>query len=154
LHTAVMEIGAATESDLDALLPMMRAYCDFYAVSPSDEGLEAMARALIAAADGDGMLLVARDGDGTVVGFATVGWKWASTRGARIAVMEDLFVSPEARGQGAADALIEACAGRARDLGAPVLTWMTALDNHRAQAVYDRVGAKPGTWLEYELELG
>jgi GNAT superfamily N-acetyltransferase len=148
-----MEICSATERDLVAVLSMMRAYCDFYEVSPSDDGLEAMARALIAAADADGMLLVARDGDGTPVGFATVGWKWASTRGARIAVMEDLFVTPEARGQGAADALIEACADRARELGAPVLTWITAPDNHRAQAVYNRAGATPGTWFEYELEL-
>jgi GNAT superfamily N-acetyltransferase len=148
-----MEIGPATESDLEVVLPLMRAYCDFYEVAPPDGGLEAMARALIAAVDEDGMLLVARGEDGAAVGFATVGWKWASTRGARIAVMEDLFVTPEARGQGAADALIEACADRARELGAPVLTWVTAPDNHRAQAVYNRVGAIPGTWLEYELEL-
>jgi GNAT superfamily N-acetyltransferase len=148
-----MEIGPATERDLEAVLPLMRAYCDFYEVSPSDQGLEAMARALVAATDEDGMLLVARDGDGQPIGFATVGWKWASTRGARIAVMEDLFVAPEARGGGAADALIRACAERARELGAPVLTWMTAPDNHRAQAVYNRAGATPGTWLEYELEL-
>jgi GNAT superfamily N-acetyltransferase len=148
-----MEIDSATESDLHRVLPLMRAYCDFYKVSPSDAGLESMAGALIAARDADGMLLVARDGEGTPVGFATVGWKWASTRGARIAVMEDLFVAPEARGSGAADALIGACADRARALGAPVLTWMTAPDNHRAQAVYNRSGATAGAWLEYELEL-
>jgi GNAT superfamily N-acetyltransferase len=148
-----MEIDSATESDLSTVLPLMRAYCDFYEVSPSDEGLEAMARALIEADEADGMLLVARDGDGTPIGFATVGWKWASTRGARIAVMEDLFVDPDARGQGAADALIRACADRARRHGAPVLTWITAPDNRRAQAVYNRSGAAAGTWLEYELEL-
>ena len=98
-----------------ALLPLLRAYCDFYGASPSDDGLTAMARALIAAPDADGMLLVARDGDGAPIGFATVGWKWSSLRAARIAVMEDLFVAPEARGQGAADALIRACAERARE---------------------------------------
>ncbi len=153
LHTAGVEIDSATERDLEVVLPLMRAYCNFYEVSPTDQGLEEMARALIAATDGDGMLLVARGEGGVPLGFATVGWKWASTRGARIAVMEDLFVAPEARGQGAADALIEACANRARALGAPVLTWITAPDNHRAQAVYSRAGATPGTWLEYELEL-
>jgi GNAT superfamily N-acetyltransferase len=149
-----MLIDSATELDLELLLPLMRAYCDFYEVAPSDDGLEEMARALVAAPDGDGMLLVARDGDGNPVGFATVGWKWASTRGARIAVMEDLFVAPEWRGRGVADALIRRCGDRAHELGAPVLTWVTAPDNHRAQAVYSRVGAVPGTWLEYELELG
>jgi GNAT superfamily N-acetyltransferase len=149
-----VEIDSATESDLPALLPLLRGYCDFYGASPSDDGLTAMAQALIAARDADGMLLVARDGDGVAIGFATVGWKWSSLRAARIAVMEDLFLAPEARGQGAADALIQACADRAREHGAPVLTWITALDNRRAQAVYERAGASGDTWLEYELELG
>jgi GNAT superfamily N-acetyltransferase len=149
-----VEIDSATESDLPVLLPLLRSYCDFYGASPSDDGLTAMVKALIAANDGDGMLLVARDGDRAAVGFATVGWKWSSLRAARLAVMEDLFVSPEARGQGAADALIRACADRAHKHGAPVLIWETALDNHRAQAVYERVGATGDAWLEYELELG
>jgi len=148
-----MEIDAATEDDLGALLPMLRGYCEFYGASPSDDGLVAMARALIAGPDADGMLLVARDGDGVAVGFATVCWKWSSLRAARIAVMEDLYVAPQARGQGAADALIRACADRAREDGAPVVTWLTAPDNRRAQAVYSRVGATADTFLEYELEL-
>jgi GNAT superfamily N-acetyltransferase len=149
-----VEIGPATDRDLPALLPLLRAYCEFYESGPSDDGLMAMARALIAEPDAEGILLVARDGDGGPVGFATVGWKWSSLRAARIAVMEDLFVAPEARGQRVADALIRACAARTRELGAPVLSWMTATDNHRAQAVYERIGATGGPWLEYELELG
>ena len=148
-----MDIDSATQDDLGALLPMMRGYCDFYRASPSDDGLVAMASALISAPDSDGMLLVARDDDGVAIGFATVCWKWSSLRASRIAVMEDLFVAPKARGQGAADALIRACADRAREHGAPVVTWLTAPDNHRAQAVYDRVGASADAFLEYELEL-
>ncbi len=148
-----MNIDSATQDDLGALLPMMRGYCDFYRASPSDDGLVAMASALIAAPDSDGMLLVARGDDEDAIGFATVCWKWSSLRASRIAVMEDLFVAPEARGQGVADALIRACADRAREHGAPVVTWLTAPDNHRAQAVYDRAGASADTFLEYELEL-
>ena len=148
-----MEVGPATESDVTALLPLMRGYCEFYEASPSDEGLIAMARALIAGSDVEGLLLVARDEGGTPVGFAAAGWKWSSLRGARIAVLEDLFVAPDFRGQGAADALIKACADRARELGAPVVTWLTAPDNLRAQAVYDRAGATADSFLEYELEL-
>ena len=148
-----MEIRSATENDIPALMPLMRAYCDFYEADPPDRGLDEMARALIASEDDQGMLLVADEGGGAV-GFAAVGWKWSSLRGARIAVLEDLFVVPEARGRGAADALIEACAERARDNGAPVVTWLTAPDNHRAQAVYNRVGGKSATYLEYELEPG
>jgi GNAT superfamily N-acetyltransferase len=148
-----MTIDGATEADLDALLPLMRGYCDFYGASPTDEGLTEMARAQIASPDSEGMLLVARDGDGPPIGFAAVGWKWSSLRGARVAIMEDLFVDPGARRSGAGQALIEAVAERARSHGAPALLWETALDNKRAQSVYERVGATGEAWLEYELEL-
>ena len=148
-----MRIDDATAEDLRALLPLMRGYCDFYGVSPSDEGLTGMARALIDASDAEGMLLVARSDGGGPIGFAAVGWKWSSLRAARVAIMEDLFVDPEARRGGVGQELIEACAERAGALGAPCLQWVTALDNERAQSVYERVGAEGQRWLEYELEL-
>ena len=88
-----------------------------------------------------------------LTGFAAVAWKWASTRGARVAHLEDLFVDPEARRGGIGAALIEECGRRAKHHGAPCLLWITALDNHRAQSVYERVGAHGEQWLEYELEL-
>ncbi len=149
-----MQIDSARDDDLGAVLPLMRGYCDFYGVSPPDEGLMEMARALIAVPDAEGMLLVARDDAGTPVGFAAVGWKWSSLRAARVAIMEDLFIAPDARGGGAGRALIEACAERARSGGAPCLMWTTAIDNERAQSVYEAVGAEGERWLEYELELG
>jgi GNAT superfamily N-acetyltransferase len=147
-----VEIDSATKNDLPELLPLLRGYCDFYSSSPPDDRLSAMAQALISAPEPEGMLLVAREG-ASPIGFAAVGWKWSSLRAARIAVMEDLFVTPESRGQGVADALITECAARARRHGAPVLSWQTAPDNHRAQAVYERVGASGDLWLEYELDL-
>ena len=149
-----MEIRPAVTEDIPALMPLMRGYCEFYEASPTDEGLDEMARALIALPDDQGMLLVAEEEPGGVIGFAAIGWKWSSLRGARTAVLEDLFVAPEARGRGAADALIREGADRAREHGAPVMSWLTAPDNRRAQAVYDRVGGKSEVFLEYELELG
>ena len=146
-----VEIRLARPEEADPLLPLMRAYCDFYEVNPADSGLLEMAHALIADPE-QGSLFVAAE-DSELIGFAALGWKWASTRGARIGVMEDLFVDPGARGKGVADALIAACAERCRERGAPVLEWVTAPDNERAQKVYDRQGAEAETWLEYELVL-
>ena len=57
--------------------------------------------------------------------------------------MNDLFIAPEARGSGLADRLIAACRERAAEHGAGELAWQTAKDNHRAQAVYERVGGQP-----------
>ena len=67
--------------------------------------------------------------------------------------MNDLFVASERRGAGVGRALIEACAGACRERGALELTWQTALDNTRAQALYDSVGARRSQWLDYALEL-
>jgi ribosomal protein S18 acetylase RimI-like enzyme len=66
--------------------------------------------------------------------------------------MNDLFVTPAARGSGAAPALIDACLERAREHGAGSLSWQTARDNARAQALYERVGARREEWIDYSLE--
>ena len=146
-------IREASEADVPALLPLLRGYAEFYESSPSDEGLERMARAVIAAPEEQAFMLVATDGeDGAIAGFAVNQWKWSSLRGARVVVLDDLFVSPDHRGGGHADDLIRATADIARHHGAPVVTWLTAPDNHRAQAVYNRLGGHAEPFLENELE--
>jgi GNAT superfamily N-acetyltransferase len=147
-------IAPVTESDLPDLLPLMRGYCDFYEVSPTDEDLLAMSRALIADPEREGVQFIARDDGGAAIGFATVFWSWNTLSARRLAVMNDLFVEPAARGRGTAEALIAACQERARGHGAPVLAWQTALDNDRAQAVYDRIGGHREQWLDYWLGTG
>jgi GNAT superfamily N-acetyltransferase len=141
------------EEDLGLLLPLMRAYCDFYEVAPSDDALQALSRALLADPDHEGVQLLAVDGDGVALGFATIFWTWSTLSAARLGIMNDLFVAPEARGTGLADALIAACTQRCRERGATQLGWQTALDNERAQAVYDRVGGRRSTWLDYDLPV-
>ncbi|HEX8856738.1 MAG TPA: GNAT family N-acetyltransferase [Thermoleophilaceae bacterium] len=147
-----MTLERVTESELPELLPLMRAYCDFYEVQPSDDALLAMSRELIADPEKEGVQLLARDDDGNAVGFATIFWSWSTSDAARIGVMNDLFVAEAARGGGAAEALIRACVDECRARGAGRLTWQTALDNHRAQAVYDRVGGVREHWVDYWLE--
>jgi GNAT superfamily N-acetyltransferase len=146
-------LQAVGEDDLEELLPLMRGYCDFYGVAPPDEDLLAMARALIADPDGEGVQIIARDGDGRAVGFATVFWTWSTLSASRIGVMNDLFVDPRARGRGVAEALIAECVDRCRVRGARSLSWQTAKDNRRAQGVYERVGAVQEEWLNYWVEI-
>jgi GNAT superfamily N-acetyltransferase len=148
----VIEVSRVTEGALPELLPLMRGYCDFYEVSPSDDQLLALARALIADPKRDGVQLLARSG-GEAVGFATIYWSWATTIASRIGVMNDLFVAPSARGTGAAEQLILACVEECKDHGAAELTWQTAPDNERAQHVYDRIGAKRSQWVDYALSV-
>lgn len=148
------EIKHVARDDLDDLLPLLRAYCDFYNVSPSDEDLLRLSRALIEDPQREGVQLIARDPDGTAVGFATIFWSWSTSDAARIGVMNDLFVAERARGTGLAERLIEACRAECASRGARRLTWQTALDNLRAQAVYKRVGATEERWVDYWLAAG
>jgi GNAT superfamily N-acetyltransferase len=149
-----MTIEQVTEADLDELLPLMRGYCDFYEVAPSDDDLLAMSRVLIADHEREGLQLIARDDDTRAVGFATIFWSWSTLSARRLGVMNDLFVAEDARGGGYAEALIRGCVDRARERGAGSLGWQTAKDNYRAQALYERVGGKREEWLDYSLPTG
>ena len=146
-------ITVVGEADLDTLLPLMRGYCDFYNVSPSDEDLLALSRALIADPEREGIQLLARDAEGEGLGFATVYWTWQTLSASRLAVMNDLFVAEAGRGTGLADRLIAACHEYAAAHAATDLAWQTAKDNHRAQKVYDRVGARRSEWFDYTLPV-
>ena len=146
-----MRIGEVAAADLPELVALVGAYLDFYEVAYEPAAVEVFCRALLADPEHAGVQLLARDEADTAVGFATIFWTLSTTRLAPLAVMNDLFVAPAARGSGVADALVAACRERAAARGCAALEWQTALDNHRAQAVYDRVGGERSQWLTYEL---
>jgi GNAT superfamily N-acetyltransferase len=147
------DTSRVSTTDLPDLLPLVRAYCEFYDVAPADDALLAVSRALIADPDRDGVQLIARGDGGEAVGFATVYWSWDTLIAARVGIMHDLFVIPPARGTGIADLLIEACVEECRRHGAAKLGWQTAPDNTRAQRVYERVGATRDEWVDYWLSV-
>ena len=146
-------VETVTAADLEELLPLMRAYCDFYATSPGDGALLALSRALLADPDREGVQLIAREERGSAVGFATVFWSWDTTEASRIGIMNDLYLAPQARGSGLAERLIGACLQRCAERGASRLEWETAPENLRAQALYDRVGGVREPWLVYVMEV-
>lgn len=90
--------------------------------------------------------------NGAVVGLAHVREMPRPLHAKYGGFLDDLFVVPEARGTGAADALFEAMTQLARDRGWDSIRWITAENNYRARAVYDRVAAKT-QWLTYEIKL-
>ncbi len=153
-RVSAFDISVVGEADLQDLLPLVRGYLDFYEVDPRDEAVLALSRALIADPEREGVQLVARTADGRAMGFATIFWYWSTLSAARIALMNDLFVDPDARGAGLADALIERCVEVCRQRGdIASLCWQTAKENHRAQAVYERVGGVRGEWLDYSIAI-
>ncbi|WP_422746397.1 GNAT family N-acetyltransferase [Mycobacterium sp. WMMD1722] len=146
-----LTISAVTAADLDDLRPLLRGYCDFYRVDPTDEALRTLSLALLDDPD-EGVQLIARDGAETPVGFATIYWTWQTLHAGRVGVLNDLYVVPGTRGGGIGRALIERCLQLCRDRGVPKLVWETAPDNVAAQRLYDSLGAEKSSWLSYELD--
>ena len=64
--------------------------------------------------------------------------------------LQDLFTAPEARGQGAGEALIDAVRAAAAARGVTNVYWMTHETNATARRLYDRVARKTG-FIEYDL---
>ena len=139
--------------DLDELLALMRAYCDFYEVSPSDDALLALMGALLADPAAAGVQLIARSGDGRACGFATLFWRWETLEAGEIGVMNDLYVIPEARGAGLGARLIAACLERCSARGVVRMYWETDPENARAQRVYDRIGGAREETIVYTLDV-
>jgi GNAT superfamily N-acetyltransferase len=69
-----------------------------------------------------------------------------------VCYLQDLFVDPAVRGNGAGRALIERVAVAARERGCFRLYWTTKEDNHRARRLYDLI-AKYNGFIRYDYAL-
>ncbi|MGI5191260.1 GNAT family N-acetyltransferase [Promicromonospora sp. CA-289599] len=146
-----VDVRTVTDDDVDAVVDLFRQYLRFY----DQEVPDAEARAYLTARRdaGDSVLLVAvaqPDGDrsdaddapaaGTLVGFTQSYPTWSSVSLSRSWVLNDLFVSPDVRGTGAARALVRETCRRAKEAGAIRVSLATAWDNVAAQGLYESEG--------------
>jgi GNAT superfamily N-acetyltransferase len=95
---------------------------------------------------------IAEDAEGRAVGLAHFRPFARPLSASTGGFLDDLFVAPHMRGQRVADALIAAIAGEGRRKGWSVIRWITADDNYRGRAVYDRL-AKLTPWRTYDIPL-
>jgi ribosomal protein S18 acetylase RimI-like enzyme len=145
-----VDVRPATDDDVDAVVDLFRQYLRFY----DQEVPEAEARAYLTARRdaGESVLLVAAlrpdarppaddaPPAGTLVGFAQSYPTWSSVSLSRTWVLNDLFVSPDARGTGAGRALVQDTCRRATEAGAIRVSLATAWDNVAAQGLYESEG--------------
>ncbi len=126
-------------------------YAAFYKVDQTPE-MRATVWSWIFDRDRETEGFVAVCGDGQLVGlahFRPFARPLSATMGG---FLDDLFVDPAARGSGAAAALLDALADEGRKRGWSVIRWITAEDNYRARALYDRK-AQRTAWVTYDIKL-
>ena len=94
--------------------------------------------------------LVAVNKDDELLGLANLRWFARPSAAAMGLYLDDLFTAPQARGLGAANALLDHAATLAGAAGASVVRWITAADNKTARGVYDKL-ATATHWVTYDM---
>jgi len=123
--------------DRDGWGRLWAGYLRFYRAEVANEVTEGTFARLLDDGSDMGCLVALRDG--VVIGicnylFHANTWSLAPT-----CYLQDLYVDPEARGSGAARALILACEEAARAGGAFRLYWLTQEYNGPARSLYDTI---------------
>jgi len=129
----VTETRRAAIADLELLIPLFDAYRVFYG-KPSDIST---ARSFLweRFQHNQSVVFLALQSQ-RAVGFTQLYPSFSSVSAARIFILNDLFVAPEARRSGVAGKLLAAAASFGRTEGAVRLALSTAVDNEAAQALY------------------
>jgi GNAT superfamily N-acetyltransferase len=149
--TPEVEVRQATVADLGLLVPLFDAYRQFYRL-PSEP--ERARRFLLERLEHNESVILLAVEDAAAIGFTQLYPSFSSGAMARIFILNDLFVAPEARRRGAGSALLQAAAQYGRRVGALRLVLSTEVTNTTAQAVYERMGWNRDTvFCVYQLAL-
>ncbi len=131
---SAIHVRQAVLADLDAVADLFDHYRQFY----SQASDLAAARAFLTARfeHGESTIFLA-ESEGQALGFTQLYPSFSSVSMARVFVLNDLYVAPTARRLGVGQALLNAAAVHARQLGAVRLSLTTAVDNVTAQSLYE-----------------
>jgi len=138
----VTQIRAIATGDREAWQPLWDAYLMFYESELAPEVTDDVFSRIVS---GDGLYgAIAWANDGSTLGF--VHWlfhasTWSTTA---YCYLEDLYVSPTARGMGVGRALIDHVTAAADAAGASRVYWLTHETNTAAQTLYDKVAQRTG----------
>lgn len=134
-----LRIVRAAAQDAERVAPLFDAYRQFY----KQKSDLARARAFLSERlERDESVIFLALAGGKAVGFVQLYPCFSSTSMKRMWILNDLFVTPEARRGGAAKALMERARQWALETKADGLWLETAVDNHPAQRLYESLGWK------------
>ena len=143
-------IRKATSDDLEGLVTLFDGYRGFYGNASDIDGARKFLAARLAA--GDSVVFVAARA-GALLGFTQLYPAFSSGAMKRLWILNDLFVTPAARRQGMAGALMAAAEAFARDSGARGLVLATQKTNANAKALYESRGWMPDADFDHYLRF-
>lgn len=147
-----MLVQPATVDDIPALCTLLDHLFAQEAEFTPDRAAQTRGLAAIVTNPSVGAILIARDGN-EALGMVNLLWTVSTALGARVALLEDMVVTPAARGRGIGGQLLNAAVAHARGEGCRRVTLLTDGDNLRAQAFYRANGFTASAMQPYRLLL-
>jgi GNAT superfamily N-acetyltransferase len=140
------------QADVPRLLELIDGLADYEKLARPD----AAARERLAAhatADPPRFSTLLAEIDGNVIGYAIYFFTYSSFRARPTLYLEDIFVLPESRGQGAGIGLFRACAREAVAQGCARMEWQVLAWNAPSIEFYKRLGARhQADWQPFRLD--
>ncbi|MEH3159999.1 MAG: GNAT family N-acetyltransferase [Sphingomonas taxi] len=133
-------IRPATPADVPVILRFVRELAAFEREPDAVEATEPMLAEALFGAQPAAEAVIAEDA-GEPLGFALFFHNFSTWTGRRGLYLEDLYVTPAARGRGIGAALLRHLAGIAMERGCGRFEWAVLDWNADAIAVYRRIGA-------------
>ena len=145
-----VEVRSTAESDSSVWKDLYSGYRTFYRLADDSAAVDRTWQWVIAG-EHSMLGLVAVDDQDIPIAFANLRWFARPSTGTIGLYLDDLFTSPQARGTGAARALLDRAAKVAAEAGASVVRWITADDNATARQLYDQCAVKT-RWVTYDMQ--
>lgn len=145
-----IEVGTASAADIPRLCRLLAQLFAQETEFEADEKRQARGLQLII--DGAGDIVVARKDD-EIVGMVVLLYTVSTVLGSKVALLEDMVVDVEARGDGVGSKLIVRALEAARANGCRRITLLTDHDNDTAQRFYERHGFSRSMMVPYRLHL-
>lgn len=147
-----MQITPANLSDIPALCELLELLFTQEADFKPDREAQSRGLTRIIGNQEVGLIVVARQ-SGRVVGMVNLLYTMSTALGDRVALLEDMVVSPNARGSGVGSRLLEHAIQLARLNGCKRITLLTDRDNEAAQRFYQRRGFGLSAMIPLRLSL-
>ncbi|HWF09936.1 MAG TPA: GNAT family N-acetyltransferase [Bryobacteraceae bacterium] len=146
-----IRIEAAVEADTAVILEMIRALAEYEKLAHVCCATEEQLRRTLFGPKPGAEVLLARDGE-QAIGFALFFPNYSTFLAQPGLYLEDLFVTPEARGKGAGRALLRKLARLAVERGCGRLEWAVLDWNEPSIGFYKKLGAVAmDDWTTYRL---
>lgn len=136
-------ISPANLEDLNQVTALFNQYMVFYEQASNPNKYRAYLKERLDKQEAD--IFIAYDEHQEAQGFVLNYTSFSSVSLGKIIVLNDLFVVPEHRQKGVAEALISRVKAFAKEQNAIRVNLSTAKDNVKAQALYEKIGFEQGT---------